>query len=341
MAWQDLIEYGTIRRVKSSTPLTEIYAPVAAPLEQVRAVVDSLWREVLQLVEMEYTDAMREHAEGKLLRPALCLMAAGAAGASDLTPFVRLAACSEIMHIASLAHDDVLDHSSLRRGRDSLNALWSNHAAVLGGDYLVAQAIELLTRYESPALIAAVMRSMRRMTEGELRFFNRAPESMAPEDCLVLAERKTASLFASACETPAILVQPEYRHPLHAFGTLTGIAFQVVDDVLDILQPSAALGKPACGDISEGKATLPLHYLREALSPDDRVRFAACQNRALSEQDCAWIRECAQQSGAAEKAMKTAEDHIQRALEILGSLPDSPCRQSMAAMACFILERPY
>ncbi len=284
-------------------------------------------------------DAMSESAEGKMLRPALCLLAAGALGEVELERYARLAAAYEIIHIASLTHDDVLDHASLRRGQDSLNALWNNHAAVLGGDYLVARALELIAEYDSIDLIAAALGAMRRMAEGELRFFGQDAAVAPLEDCLALAESKTAGLFAAACAAPAIAAARDARPVLHAFGLCLGMAFQLMDDLLDLTQSSETLGKPACGDVTEGKHTMPLFLLRKALSSDENARLNAFRGAVLTDADRVWIREMTLRHEVDRQLIARAETYLQTAIEQLDSLDESVYRDAMIELARFVLIR--
>lgn len=299
--------------------------------------MDRLWLDALELVGVDGAGATR--AGGKLLRPALCLMAAGAIGATDLKRYVRLAASFESLHIASLAHDDVLDRALLRRGAASLSGLWDNHAAVLGGDYLVARAVEMLAEYDSCTVIAKAIRSVRRMAEGELFFFNRDRDAITHEDCIMLARQKTASLFAEACSAPSYVVDEAYREPLFEFGDQLGIAFQLVDDILDVTQPTEKLGKPACGDVLEGKRTIPIMYLRDALTGADRERLDAMENAEITDADRAWIIEQAHETGAQERAEALTRDFADRARAALTQLPESPYRDAMDGIIDFVLVR--
>lgn len=323
--------------MSTTLSLDDIYAPVAAPLAEVRGVMDGLWGDALSLVGLSAGAMPR--AGGKMLRPALCLMASGAIGMRDLTAQVTLAASFEALHVASLAHDDVIDRALLRRGAPSLSGLWDNHAAVLGGDYLVARAVEMLATYDCAIVIAKAIRSVRRMAEGELFFFNRDKDSVTPEDCIMLAQQKTASLFAEACSAPTYLSGVEYRDALYTYGNELGIAFQLVDDVLDITQPSSQLGKPSCGDVSEGKSTIPIMYLRDALQGEERARLDRLRGSELSDQDRDWIIQRAHETGAKDRAEQLTLDYANRAREALSVLPASPYRDSMESIVEFVLVR--
>lgn len=308
-------------------------------MTEVRGIVLDIWHNAMTLVAAESDANTTQQAEGKLLRPALCLLTAGALGRKDLSSLGRLAAAYELMHIASLTHDDVVDHASLRRGQESLNTLWDNHAAILGGDYLVARALELLTEYDSSALISGALQAMRRMAEGELRYYGRNPVDQDEEDCIALASSKTASLFAAACSAPALLFATGHTQAIYDFGIGLGIAFQLLDDLLDITQPASVLGKPACGDVTEGKHTLPLHLLRLAMSPKDRNRFERFVGHTLTEAEQAWVRDTVAEQEIDKTTRARAEHYIDQAIHAIDGLPDSEFKESMTALARFVLIR--
>ena len=323
--------------MKTIPTLPELYEPVSHVVDEVRLAVGRVWQEALHLVRVELNEEPR--LGGKMLRPALCLLAAGAIGAEDLEPYVPMASAFEMLHIASLAHDDVIDRAVLRRGNSSLNMLWDNHAAVLGGDYLVARSVEVLAVYDCCPVIANAITSVRRMAEGELMFFGRENEPFRKEDCIALAEQKTASLFAEACSAPTFVIDPTHRSALHRFGIGLGIAFQVVDDVLDVTQTADTLGKPSCGDVIEGKRTLPIHYLREALDEAGRARLDGFRDVEMSDEDRAWVIESVHRTGADTRAVADARAYANQARECLGELPASRFRDSMEGIVDFVLIR--
>lgn len=320
-----------------ATVLEEAYEPIAPQLKAVRATVRNHWTDALQLVHGP--DVITPETMGKMLRPALCLLSAGALGAEDLDAFVELAASFELLHLAALTHDDVVDSADLRRGTTSLNALWDDHAAVLGGDYLVARAILLLTRHNSCALVEDVVDAVRQMAEGELCHLGRKSEEFRYEDCIRLAEQKTACLFAATCAGPTYLLEDTHREALRAFGLGLGVAFQLVDDILDLSQSEAALGKPVCGDIAESKVTLPILFMGEALTGDDQRRFKAMAGTALTDEDRSWVGAVLESTGARKQTEDVAQRHIDDARTALHQLPQSRCRDAMAQLLEFILVR--
>lgn len=323
--------------VSTILSLPDLYRPIEEPLSLVRATMGELWADAIRLVPGH--DLQVPEMGGKLLRPALCLLSAGAIGGRDLEQYAKLAAAFESLHVASLAHDDVIDRALLRRGSTALNALWDNHAAVLGGDYLVARAVELLATYGSCDVIANAITSVRRMAEGELLFFGRSADEISVDECLVLAERKTASLFAEACTAATYIVDGSYREPLHQFGIALGIAFQIIDDLLDVSQPSTRLGKPSCGDVTEGKTTLPILLMRRGMSEADRHRLDGFREMHLSGEEREWIYGRLATTGALEKTQEMAGRYTNEALAQLAELPESTYRDAMEGIVDFLLVR--
>ncbi|HEO71929.1 MAG TPA: polyprenyl synthetase family protein [Candidatus Hydrogenedentes bacterium] len=319
------------------TFLKVVYEPVSIELKAVYTTVNALWTDALRLV---YDDNLElKSTQGKLLRPAMCLLSAGAIGAQDLHRFVDLAATFEMLHLAALVHDDVVDSADIRRGTRSLNALWDDHAAVLGGDYLVARATSLLTPYDSCPLIACVVDSVRQMAEGELRSIRRNANTFSEDDCIQLARQKTASLFAACCVGPTYLIDTPHRLALERYGLGFGTAFQLSDDILDLAQTEEKLGKPSCGDVSEGKATLPLRFMRDGLDPDDTARLDAMRGAAISEQDRAWVAKTLERTGARGQTEAIAHRYVDNARKALDELPESPYRRSLTALLDFVLTR--
>ena len=323
--------------VNKTLTLSDLYHPVHEELIGVRETIHQLWVDALTLVRMDTGIAPR--AGGKMLRPALCLLAAGAVGGRDLKQYVTLASSFEALHIASLAHDDVIDKAFLRRGASSLNAFWDNHAAVLGGDYLVARAVEMLSTYNVCAVVANAIRSVRCMAEGELYFFGKEHDPIIAEDCIMLAEQKTASLFAEACSAPTYVIDDTYRKPLFQFGNALGIAFQLVDDMLDITQTTGQLGKPSCGDIVEGKKTIPIMHLKNGLGGADLARLEAMRDADITDGDRAWVISMAEETGAREKTEAITNAYADEARGHLSQLPPSPYRDSMEGLVEFVMSR--
>ncbi len=306
-------------------------------MDGVRDTIHQLWVDALALVRIDGDASPRPG--GKLLRPALSLLAAGAIGGTNLKQYVTLASSFEALHIASLAHDDVIDRAILRRGNSSLNVFWDNHAAVLGGDYLVARAVEMLATYDVCTVVANAIKSVRCMAEGELYFFGKENDPIVAEDCIMLAEQKTASLFAEACSAPTYIIDATHRKSLYQFGISLGIAFQLVDDMLDITQSTEQLGKPACGDIVEGKKTIPIMHLKHGLNGADLERLEAMRGADISDDDRAWVIGKAEETGAKNQAEALTRSYADDARRHLSKLPPSAYRDSMEGIVEFVMVR--
>lgn len=318
--------------------LGSLYTGIETELDRARDLVAQQWNDAFRLV---YGPSSAPPAPGgKLMRPALCFLSAGAAGAEKVSHYVEMAAAMELLHLAALAHDDVVDSANLRRGQTSLNALWDNHTAVLGGDYLVAQSLTILTKYDSCAVISSALRSIHEMAEGELINFGRAKNDLNEEDCLRLAKKKTASLFAVACTTPTCLLESdEHAQALWDFGMGLGTAFQLVDDILDLEEDASVLGKPSCGDIVEGKTTLPILYMREEMGEESIARLKSMVGQEITADDQHWVAAQMKETSAHDRTWAIARKYIDDANRALESMPSSTYAETMSGIAEFVLIR--
>lgn len=317
--------------------LDSLYHEIQPDLDRVKAAVEDHWTQAFRLVYGE--SATPPPLGGKLLRPALTLLSAGAVGERDTTRFVDMAVAMELLHLAALAHDDVVDRADRRRGNTSLNARWTNHMAVLGGDYLVARALTVLTGYDHCGVVASALSSIHDMAEGELINFGRGADNLGEEDCIRLAEKKTASLFAVSSCTPTLLLDGSYHDELHRYGMGLGTAFQLIDDVLDLDQTAETLGKPSCGDIIEGKSTLPILYLREELSAEDCERLDAFVDGEMTEADREWVSSTTRECGAYDRCVTLAQNYIANARTALSALPENACSSAMHDLTEFVVVR--
>lgn len=316
-----------------------LYEPVQDEVDYVRANVSKYWSDAFHLVYGD--EASPPEVGGKLLRPAFVFLSAGATGARDLDVFRDMAAAMELLHLAALAHDDVVDSAAIRRGNASLNTLWDNHTAVLGGDYLVAQSLYILCRYDVCKIVESALESIHEMAEGELINFGRKQKTLVAKDCIRLAKKKTASLFAVSCATPAVLTDSRYCAALHSFGMGIGTAFQLIDDLLDLDQDERTLGKPSCGDLVEGKMTLPIMYMHEEIDSEDRDRLDAMTGTEITDDDRQWVRETLHATGAFDRTETLCKQYIDDGFAALAQLPENPYTDSMAGIARFIIERDH
>ena len=320
--------------------LPDIQRPVAGQLDR---VVDELRR--LIAADFPIIAEVNEHLlrmKGKLFRPTLLLLSAQATGAGAADPrAVTLAAIVELIHLATLVHDDSVDHSPLRRGMPTINGLFSHQVAVIMGDYLYSRAIVELVRLEDLAPLRVFARVTNEMTVGEMRQLEAHDKLAYGEgqyDALIQA--KTASLLSGACEVGALRGAPAHRDALARFGRALGMAFQITDDLLDYTQPQAVTGKPSGLDLKEHKVTLPLIAALERMDAAGRrcVADLMATPEPRDEQVAEVIR-LVEVSGGLECARRHALEHAQHAEAELETLPLSPARDALRDSITYAVER--
>jgi len=279
---------------------------------------------------------------GKRLRPALLLLSANYAGRKDLSA-IRLAAVVELLHSATLIHDDVIDSAGTRRGRPSANARWGNHRSVLTGDWLYMQSFQMALEERNFHILDILIDLTQKMVEGELIQLEKIGRiDVTEEDALRLATYKTACLFSGCARLGAVLgrLEDDEEHALAEYGRNAGLAFQLVDDLLDFTASAQQLGKPVLSDLKEGKVTLPLIYAMENGHREARELIA----RVLAEKEFASVRpetivSLVHDSGALDRTRCLAQDYAQRAKACLNGHRDSEYTRALATLPDFILER--
>jgi len=280
------------------------------------------------------------HMKGKLFRPTLLLLSARAAHVSEPRA-VTLAAVVELIHLATLVHDDSVDHSVLRRGMPTINALFSHQIAVIMGDYLYSRAIIELVNQGDMEPLRVLARVTNEMTVGEmhqLEAHDRLAYSEEQYDQLIRA--KTASLVSGACEAGALRAEPAWREALARFGLHLGKAFQITDDLLDYTQPEAVTGKPSGLDLKEHKVTLPLIAALGHMPPAER-RLAAClmETPEPSDETVAEVMRAVDRAGGLDYARARAHEHAAEAEAELEVLPPSPAREALRDAIAYAVER--
>lgn len=275
---------------------------------------------------------------GKRLRPALVLLS-GRFGTYDLDLLVPLAASVELLHTATLVHDDVIDAAATRRGRPTVNSAFLNSTTVMLGDYLFAHAADQVARTDNLRVIKLFSNTLMVMAKGEIRQDLAAYDSRQTiRDYLQRIGGKTASLFATACEGGAIVSgQPEeWVASLREYGYNFGMAFQVIDDILDFIGDESEMGKPVGSDLMQGTLTLPSLLLMERRPGDNPI--AKYFARSTRDRLAAAI-DAVRASGVLEESQAMAQQFSARAKEALGALPDTRDRRTLAELADYILER--
>jgi len=282
---------------------------------------------------------------GKRLRPALLLLSHGyAAGNKDnRRSAIKLAAVVELLHSATLIHDDVIDSADTRRGRPSANSRWGNHRSVLAGDWLYMQSFQIALEERNFHVLDILIDLTQKMVEGELiQLAKLGRMDVTEQDALQLANYKTACLFSGCARLGAVLggLDEEHEEALAEYGQCAGLAFQLVDDLLDFTASSEQLGKPALSDLKEGKVTLPLIYAienghREARELVARVleekEFQSVQPETL----VALVRD----SGALDRTRNLAHDYARRAKVCINGSGDPEFGRALLSLPDFILER--
>lgn len=333
--------------------------PFLASLERIDGPLDQVehaMREQLasQSVVMQ---ALGDHvlaSGGKRLRPALLLLAAEMCGYSGPRR-VQLAAAIELIHTATLLHDDVVDQSPLRRGKASAMSVWGNRRAVLAGDFFYARACSMITEDGDTDVLWIFANFIRLMAEGELLQLTRSFDpSVAESDYYAVIQRKSASLLSGATETGAILggvTRAERRH-LEEFGRELGLAFQIRDDALDYESGEEVIGKRRFADLLEGKVTLPLLLTLKRCTPAEHEVIARIlkdvsrdaleaegEKRGIADTDLASALDLVRRYRGVEDATRRAQDHVRAARDAIAPFPDSPAKAALVAAAEFAVDR--
>ena len=319
-------------------------------------------RDDLVLVELEIAaqtgEAIQPIAEigsylreggGKRLRPALLLLAAGACGYHGAGA-IPLGAVMEMIHSATLIHDDVIDGANTRRGRPSANARWGNHMSVLAGDWLYMQSFKVALRERNFAVLDILIDLTQNMVEGELlQLTSLGRMDLSEADARDLAYRKTACLFSGCAELGAVLARQDdrTRRAMAEYGRQAGLAFQLVDDLLDFTASSEKLGKPVLSDLKEGKVTLPLIFAMEngsngnghSHSNGRELVATVLREKGFESVRPEEITSLVRETGALERSRDLAVAYATRAKECLESCEDSEYRRALLAVPDFILDR--
>lgn len=324
-----------------SGPLDNLYAPIASELEEVEEI---LRREMRS--NDAYVNELIRHGSllgGKRLRPALLMLAAKSMG--ELTErHLKLAAVMEMIHTATLVHDDVLDEATLRRYVATVNARWDNKASLLLGDFLFSQAFCLATATGPMLACQLIGRSTNVVCEGEIRQKGKRGDfSLTETEYLQILDAKTAELYACSCRLGAQFVDPagsEEVECLAHYGRCLGIAFQISDDLLDIAGSETETGKSLGTDLIQEKATLPVIRALELANPPQREQLLSLL-RGQSDGEVKWLRHFLEQCGALNYAKQKAREFARQAIEQLTSIPPSPATTSLRKLGEFVVARSH
>ncbi len=319
--------------------VNEIKAPVAHEMEQFELKFKSSMKSTVPLLDKITRYIVKR--KGKQLRPMFVFLAAKVCGEMNESTY-RAASLIELLHTATLVHDDVVDDSNERRGFFSVNALWKNKIAVLVGDFLLSRGLLLSVDNQDFQLLGLVSNAVREMSEGELLQIEKARKLDIDETVYYeIIRKKTASLIASCCACGAASVTSDATviEKMQFFGEAVGIAFQIKDDLFDYGDGSN-IGKPTGIDIKEKKMTLPLIYaLNNASFMEKRRVINIVKNNNNDPEKVANVIDFVIKSGGIQYAEKKMNEYKDKALQILSSFPDSPSKTSLEGLVKYTTER--
>lgn len=282
---------------------------------------------------------------GKRLRPLLLLLSASLCGGSSDARVARHGCAVEYIHAATLLHDDVIDETTVRRGNETVNSKWSSDASILVGDYLISQSVILIAYESNPRTIQAIAKAAKVLVEGGILEFSKARDlNITEEHYLDVIYRKTASIIAVSCQIGAILAEADEtsEETLISFGNKLGIAFQLLDDIMDYDSTEELLGKPVGTDFREGHVTLPLLYLYNNASPALQKEIEGfVKSEHITHREFDYILDRMREAKAFEYALEKAQDYIESAKnEIIGKKFKSPEHiKAFLAIADYIIDR--
>ena len=319
--------------------LDKIRKPIEKQLNQLELRFQSIVETDVTLIKEIFTHIVS--TKGKRLRPILLFLCSNLHGKST-EKTLEAATIVELLHTATLIHDDVVDNSDMRRGAPSVNSIWENKISVLIGDYLFAEVLYNLTKLDDPKMLDIIASITRQMSQGELLQMEKAHDFQIDEKIYFrLITNKTASLTAATCQLGGLsstLPDPDHVENLRVFGKNLGIAFQIKDDLLDYDGSAQKLGKPIGKDLLENIITLPILYSLSQVDESTRKEILLIlENGQLDKKES--IRKFVQKHGGREYANHQAERHIKQAQQCLARYEESPYKESLFMLSSFITSR--
>lgn len=307
--------------------------------------IDEIEKELNLAIESETTllkDASLHllQAGGKRIRPVFVLLAAKT-GEYDIHRIKNVAVALELIHMASLVHDDVIDDAELRRGRTTIKAEWDNQVAMYTGDYMFARALDYMTIFDEPIVHQILSDAIVELCIGEIaQIEDKYRFDQSLRDYLRRIRRKTALLIAVSCQLGAIAgkVTPEVHKKLYRFGYYVGMAYQITDDILDFTSSEEELGKPAGGDLLQGNITLPVLY---ALQNPDLAQNIKSVHEDMPKENMVQLINKLIDTDAIKKSADLSQRYLKKALAELDELPSSRAKKSLRDIALFIGKRKY
>lgn len=326
-----------------SATISDILAPVRDELKEFNRQFSKSMLSTVPIVNLVAKYIVR--TKGKQLRPMLVLLAAQASGGVNASTY-RAASLVELLHTATLIHDDVIDDADTRRGLPSIKALWKNKVGVLMGDYLLAKGLLLTVETSEYYFLQVTSHAVRRMSEGELYQIQKARQlNIDEEGYFRIIGDKTASLISTCCEMGSLSAAPEnaqYRAALKEYGECVGIAFQIRDDLFDYEAAAGIIGKPVAIDLKEKKLTLPLIYaLRQLPTSEAKKIKDLIRSGKAAKESYRDIVEMVRAKGGLDYARKMAHDYADRARNSIKILPESDAKTALLQFVDFVIEREH
>jgi octaprenyl-diphosphate synthase len=319
--------------------LETIRVPVEKELKNFDSVFKDAMRSQVALVDVVTRYILRQ--KGKRVRPLLVMLSAKLCGEINESTY-RAATLIELLHTATLVHDDVVDDADTRRGLASINAVWKNKVAVLMGDYLLSRGLLLSLQYNDHYFLNSTAQAVKRMSEGELLQIQKSRQLNIDEETYIkIISDKTGSLFSACTDIGAASTtqDPQKRNQLKAYGENVGLAFQIRDDLLDYLGRKSILGKSTGSDMKEKKLTLPFIYALHNSNRHEATQALRYVKKGVKHKEIKWVLDFVRANGGIEYSSRKAEEFATRARTSLISFSDSPVKQSLLQFVGFVLER--
>ncbi len=319
--------------------LSEITRPFKSHLDNYEKTLKEILESDIPIID-RVSRYLIKH-KGKNLRPMLVILSAGLSGVPDKKTY-RVAATVELLHTASLVHDDVVDDSDLRRGFPSVKAIWRNKVSVLMGDYLLAKSLIAATEIGNIEVMNLLSTAAKRLSQGELlQIQNVWRQKNSEEDYYAIISNKTAALLSVCCELGSLSVSanPEHRRALKGYGENLGMAFQIKDDLLDYQSLRSIIGKPVGNDLREKKYTLPLIYALSQAGSKEGRKIKKLMAKGPDDSEIKEIVTFAEEHGGIEYAEKRMKEFMDKSQNELDLFPDSEVKKAAGQLLDFVISR--
>lgn len=328
--------------------LAQIYQPIEKELETVDGILETILGESEYPCVLELGKFVVE-SRGKRLRPALVILSAkvssrGKTGQFNSEQLVSVATAAELIHIASLIHDDVIDSASMRHNKPTINSKWRDDVSVIFGDYVYSKALELISKCANPDLFSCISEAIKVMCEGELvQVCHRGNVRLSRDSYIVTIKKKTASLFAACCQLGTIVSNEnsEIQTAMKEYGMNLGLAFQIVDDCRDIISEQNDLGKHPGQDVMMGEVTLPLMNLLDTVGQAEKARLTSMLESRRGYADLESVRRTFLGSDAVCRTKETVSHYVKCAKQKLTSLNDSNYKISLNCLADYVFQKTF